>query len=161
MIAISSLLVTLTLSLLVTRAAAMAFMLTGLSREAARFQARSAFSGVGYTTSESESIVNHPVRRQIVMGLMLLGNIGVATVVATTMVSFIDIQKNEQTSIHADDVLVLYGPIDRLSELDQRRAGRRGDEAHQEAVTEHKDVLVEQEEVMASESNGPTLTGEA
>lgn len=66
----------------------MALMFTGLSREAARFQARSAFSGVGYTTSEAENIVNHPVRRRIVMILMLLGNIGVATVIATVMISF-------------------------------------------------------------------------
>ena len=65
----------------------MALMFTGLSREAARFQARSAFSGVGYTTTEAESIVNHPVRRKIVMILMLLGNIGIATVSATVIVS--------------------------------------------------------------------------
>lgn len=65
----------------------MALMFTGLSREAARFQARSAFSGVGFTTRESESIVDHPVRRQIIMILMLLGNIGIATVIATVMVS--------------------------------------------------------------------------
>ncbi len=236
----------------------MALMLTALSREAARFQARSAFSGVGYTTSESESVVNHPVRRQIVMGLMLLGNIGVATVVATMMVSFIDIQKNERwmfnlsllcvgllglwlvsksrwverhlnkviawalhrftrldvrdyvavlnlqqgyavtetrvapndwladktllelnlpkegvlilgiqrvnpsayigaptahTMIQTGDTLVLYGPIERLEELDQRRAGRKGDEAHKDAITEHKEVLVEQEELMEHSEN--------
>ncbi len=65
----------------------MALMLTGLSREAAKFQARSAFTGVGYTTEEAEKTVNHPVRRRIIMLLMLLGNVGVATVVATMMVS--------------------------------------------------------------------------
>lgn len=68
----------------------MALMFTGLSREAARFQARSAFSGVGYTTREAENIVNHPVRRKIVMILMLMGNIGIATVMATVMISFTD-----------------------------------------------------------------------
>lgn len=88
MIGVVSLLVALTLSLVITRVAAMALTLTGLSREAARFQARSAFTGVGYTTLESEAVVNHPVRRRIVMLLMLLGNIGVATVAATVMVSF-------------------------------------------------------------------------
>lgn len=87
MIGVLSLLVALTLSLIITRVAAMALMFTGLSREAARFQARSAFTGVGYTTQESERTVNHPVRRQIIMMLMLLGNIGVATVVATMIVS--------------------------------------------------------------------------
>ena len=83
-----SLLVALTLSLLITRVAAMALTFTGMSREAEKFQARSAFTGVGYTTKEAENTVNHPVRRQIIMLLMLLGNIGVATVVATIMVSF-------------------------------------------------------------------------
>lgn len=65
----------------------MALMFTGMSREAAKFQARSAFSGVGYTTGEAECVVNHPVRRRIVMLLMLLGNIGIAAVIATVMVS--------------------------------------------------------------------------
>jgi hypothetical protein len=83
-----SLLIALSVSLIVTRIAALALMFTGLSREAARFQARSAFSGCGYTTREAENIVNHPVRRKIVMILMLLGNIGIATVVATIMISF-------------------------------------------------------------------------
>lgn len=100
MIAITSLLITLALSLLVTRVATMALMLTGLSREAARFQARSAFSGVGYTTGEAESVVNHPVRRQIVMMLMLLGNIGVATVVATMIISVIGLQQAEQRLVY-------------------------------------------------------------
>ncbi len=88
MIGVLSLLVALTVSLLITRVASMALMFTGLSREAAKFQARSAFTGVGYTTSEAESTVNHPVRRRIIMLLMLLGNVGVATVAATIIVSF-------------------------------------------------------------------------
>ena len=87
MAGVLSLLVALTLSLMVTRVAALALMFTGLSRESAKFQARSAFTGVGYTTHEAETTVNHPVRRQIIMLLMLLGNIGVATVIATIMVS--------------------------------------------------------------------------
>lgn len=88
MAGVFSLLIALSISVIVTRIAALALMITGLSREAARFQARSAFSGVGYTTKEAESIVNHPVRRRIVMILMLLGNIGIATVVATVMIYF-------------------------------------------------------------------------
>ena len=87
MIAIISLLVTLALSLLVMRIGTTALMLTGVSHEMARFQSRSAFTGVGYTTAESESITTHPVRRQIVMLLMLLGNVGIAAGVATMMVS--------------------------------------------------------------------------
>ena len=73
MIPVVSLLLVLTFSLVVTRIAAVALVHTGLGLEAARFQARSAFTGVGFTTDESESLVNHPVRRRIVMGLMLVG----------------------------------------------------------------------------------------
>lgn len=88
MAAIVTLLVTVTISLLVTRVGAIALALTGLSREVARFQARSAFTGVGFTTGESESLVNHPVRRRILMLLMFWGNIGVAAVIASTIASF-------------------------------------------------------------------------
>ncbi|QDT18135.1 TrkA C-terminal domain-containing protein [Alienimonas californiensis] len=82
-----SLLATLAISLVVTRVATVAFMATGMSRESARFQARSTFTGVGYATHEAESVMNHPVRRRIAMILMLLGNLGVATVAGTVMLS--------------------------------------------------------------------------
>jgi hypothetical protein len=71
---IISLLVVLVLSLLVVRIATVALALTGLSQQLARFQARSAFTGSGFTTAESEKVVAHPVRRRIIMVLMLLGN---------------------------------------------------------------------------------------
>lgn len=87
MVAVSSLLFTLAISLLVTRVAAVALTLTGLSQEVARFQARSAFTGVGFTSSETETIVNHPVRRRIIMTLMLFGNLGIAAVIATMIAS--------------------------------------------------------------------------
>jgi Trk-type K+ transport system membrane component len=53
---IATLLIALALSLIITRVATMALMLTGLSRESARFQSRSAFTGVGFTTTEAESL---------------------------------------------------------------------------------------------------------
>lgn len=84
MIAAMTVLVVVALSLLVTRVATVALTLTGLSRETARFQARSALTGAGFTTTESEQVVNHPVRRRIVMALMLIGSAGVVTVVGTT-----------------------------------------------------------------------------
>jgi Trk-type K+ transport system membrane component len=59
-----SLLVVMTVLLFVVRVAAVALRLTGLVESAARFQALSAISGAGFTTRESESIVNYPVRRQ-------------------------------------------------------------------------------------------------
>ena len=62
--------------------------LTGMSRDSARFQARAAYCGVGYSNRESEGIVNHPLRRRIISTLMLLGNAGTATAVATLVLSF-------------------------------------------------------------------------
>ena len=92
MLSIISLLVVLTLSILVTRIATVALTYTGLSRESARFQARSAFTGVGFTTNESEKVVNHPLRRKILMLLMLLGNAGVITAVSSLIVSFVNVE---------------------------------------------------------------------
>lgn len=92
MLSIISLLIVLTLSILVTRIATVALTHTGLSRESARFQARSAFTGVGFTTSESEKVVNHPLRRKILMLLMLLGNAGVITAVTSLIVSFVNVE---------------------------------------------------------------------
>jgi len=89
MLAVVSLLCVLTLSLFVTRVATVALAHTGLSREAARFQARSAFTGVGFTTNESEKVVNHPVRRRILMGLMLVGNAGIVTAVSSLILTFL------------------------------------------------------------------------
>jgi hypothetical protein len=108
-VGIISLLATLVLSLLVTRVASMALMLTGVSREMARFQARSAFSGCGFTTKESEGLVSHPVRRRIIMLLMLLGNIGVATVAASVMVSIVRANEGSDQIIVA--VCVLAGGV--------------------------------------------------
>ncbi len=90
MTAVLTLLVVVMLSLLVTRAATIALAATGLSRESARFQARSAFSGAGFTTSESESVVNHPVRRRIIMWLMLAGNAGIVAVVASLVLTVVE-----------------------------------------------------------------------
>ena len=50
---------------------------TGMERSKARFQALSALSGTGFTTRESESIVNHPKRRRIVSWLIFIGNVGI------------------------------------------------------------------------------------
>jgi hypothetical protein len=50
---------------------------TGMERTKARFQALSALTGSGFTTRETESVVNHPKRRRIVSWLMFLGNAGV------------------------------------------------------------------------------------
>jgi hypothetical protein len=89
MVAILSLLVILSVSILITRIATVVLVHTGLSREMARFQARSAFTGVGFTTSESERLVHHPVRRRVVFTLMLLGNAGFVTAISSLVLGFV------------------------------------------------------------------------
>jgi hypothetical protein len=246
-------LLALTISMIGIRVGTMALMLTGLSREAARFQAHSAFTGVGFTTHESESIVEHPVRRHLTMGLMMLGNIGMATVIATLTAtllsettsehwglstgmlalgilvlwtlgnsSWVEKQLNRPIAfalrqftsldvrdyvsllklsngfavselvvepedwvagktlvelglaregvlvlgihnqqgpyvgapsgmsvISANDILVIYGPLERLVELDNRCHGPIGDRAHREAAQEYDEYLQEVKEIEA------------
>lgn len=85
-----SIFVLLSVSVFVIRVTSVALRLTGLSETTARFQALSAFTGTGYTTSEAETIVNYPVRRRIVALLMIIGNMGLVSVFATLVVSMIN-----------------------------------------------------------------------
>jgi hypothetical protein len=85
---IAAVIIILTISLLVTRLATIALTMTGMTEEAARFQARSAFTGVGYTTQEAEEMVNHPVRRRIIMWLMILRSTGFIALLASMVLSF-------------------------------------------------------------------------
>lgn len=87
-IAIGSLLILVALSLVVTRVATLILVATGMSRTVARFQARSALTGAGFTTSESEQIVGHPLRRRVVMMLMLIGNVGIVASAGTLILGF-------------------------------------------------------------------------
>jgi len=89
MVAIFSLLIIILLSIRAVRIGAIALELTALSPEIASFQAQSAFSGVGFTTRESEAIVTHPLRRRIVRVLILMGSAGVTTSIATLVLAFI------------------------------------------------------------------------
>jgi hypothetical protein len=256
--AVASVFVVAVVSLLIARVATLAFVLTGMSREAARFQARSALSGTGFTTAEAESVVNHPVRRRIAMLLMLVGGAGLATTVATLIIGFANASRGQaftrlgvlvlalgalvlvsrtrwfnralsplltrlvtrytdleaqdyadllhlggtwgvgqvairpgdwlacerladldlraegvvvlgierpdgsyfgaprfDTRVVPGDILLVYGPRDRLNELDDRPAGEEGDRAHLAAVADHeREAAQEREEEERSERAG-------
>jgi hypothetical protein len=94
MLSLFSLIVIVSFSMLITKIAAVMLVHTGLSEQIASFQARSAFTGVGFATSEAENVVNHPVRRKIIMSLMLIGNAGVITAMASLMLTFISTEQN-------------------------------------------------------------------
>lgn len=71
------------ISFVIVRIGAIAFELTGLEWSLAKFQALSCFSGTGFTTREAELITGHPQRRRIASILMVFGNAGLVTLVAT------------------------------------------------------------------------------
>ena len=96
MVAIISLVIILVISLLIVKVGSVALMMTGLSKDIARFQAQSAFSGVGFTTTESELITKHPARRKTIRVLMLLGNVGITSAVASLILSFNRIRSGKE-----------------------------------------------------------------
>lgn len=99
MIAAITLFIIVSLTMLINRIATIALTHTGLSSEAARFQARSALTGSGFTTTESEKVVTHPVRRKIILTLMLAGNAGIVTVMASLILTFVIPDTNQNLLI--------------------------------------------------------------
>jgi len=77
-------------SMVVTKVATIALIHTGMSRDRAQFQARSAFTGAGFTTQESEVVVKHPVRRRVIMILILIGNAGLVTAISSLILGFVN-----------------------------------------------------------------------
>ncbi len=69
---------------------AAAFERAGLVPSAAVFEARSALTGVGYTTSEAEVVVNDPASRQAASLLMIELKLGVGTVGSAVKVGSFD-----------------------------------------------------------------------
>ncbi|WP_297490162.1 potassium channel family protein [Thermococcus sp.] len=111
MIALISLILVITLSMAIVRVGAIALEMTGLSKDIASFQAQSAFSGAGFTTSESEYVVSHPVRRKIIRVLIFLGSAGITSAVATLVLTFAGRSRNEaitSISILTLSLLLLY-----------------------------------------------------
>ncbi|POB13534.1 MULTISPECIES: TrkA C-terminal domain-containing protein [unclassified Halobacteriovorax] len=91
MLALLTLTIILFTSITIVKVATKILVLTGLSDEVARFQAKSALTGTGYTTSESESLVNHPLRRRVLSFLMTISNVGIISVISTAILSFVNI----------------------------------------------------------------------
>lgn len=109
MAALLSLLVVLALSFVVMRVGAAALSLTGVSEEVAHFQAHSAFLGVGFTTREAEQVLAHPVRRRVVMLLMVLGNAGVVASVSSVLLLVLAPARDGGMGLPARVALLLAG----------------------------------------------------
>jgi len=76
------------ISIFVVKIATIALKMTGLDEKRAYFQSLSAFTGTGFTTSDSEFILQNDIRRKIIIILMVLGNAGLVTVISTIVISF-------------------------------------------------------------------------
>ncbi|MDA0702914.1 MAG: hypothetical protein O3A96_06710 [Proteobacteria bacterium] len=87
MAAAITLFIVLSLVVFIVQLGAAALRQTGLPNSVARFQALSAFTGTGFTTSEAESVVNNRSRRHIVSILMIVGNVGIVSILSTVVVS--------------------------------------------------------------------------
>lgn len=106
---------------LILRIGTAALIVSGVSRDVAAFQVRSAFFGVGFTTSEAEMIVNHPFRRKLIQTLMLLGAIGITGLIGSAVVT---LARTEDSVIMPAIVLAVglillwalttWRPVDRL-----------------------------------------------
>lgn len=88
MLAAGSLMIIFIISFTIVRISAVAMRLTGMTEAQARFQALSALTGTGFTTTEAEMIVNYPIRRKIIANLMVVGNLGLVSFFSTVVVSF-------------------------------------------------------------------------
>ncbi len=89
MVAVVTFLVVATMSLLFTRLITGGLIATGMPPEVAAFQARSAFTGAGFTTTEAENVVNHAARRRLISTAMFVGNLGVPTLIVTVLLGLI------------------------------------------------------------------------
>ncbi len=114
MLALISLLLVILFSILFTRIGAVALEITGVSRDVAAFQAQSAYTGVGFTTSESEYVMSHPVRRKIIRVLMFVGSAGIASAIAMLFLTFAG--NTQEEAIHniiylsvGIAILILFG----------------------------------------------------
>jgi len=85
---IGILLVAILVYFFVARVGGLALQLTGVESEVARFQALSALTGTGFTTTEAERVVRHRARRRIITVLIIVGNAGLITIIGTMIVSF-------------------------------------------------------------------------
>jgi hypothetical protein len=96
------------LLLLIVEIASIALHMTGLNMKTARFQALSAFTSTGFTTKESEDVVSHKYRRQIIMTLMIVGFITWASLVSLFINAFFTKHELLPSLIQISGLLLIF-----------------------------------------------------
>ncbi|WP_100330497.1 TrkA C-terminal domain-containing protein [Bacillus xiapuensis] len=77
------------------------FNLTGLETQVSRYQVISMLTGTGFTTDESQLIIDHPVRRRLSAFLILFGAFSLAVIIsAITNILANDLRLKELTAIN-------------------------------------------------------------
>lgn len=71
------------------------FRITGLTEEKARFQVVSLLTNSGFTTNESEIILNSKIRRRIAKATMLFGYAFTVTIVSSVVTMFLSFDTTE------------------------------------------------------------------
>lgn len=89
MIGILSFLLLILVTIFINQIAGILLEQTGIDRSRAVLESLSAWTTCGFTTSESEEFVSHPVRRHIIMTLMFFGHAGIAAAGAALILGFI------------------------------------------------------------------------
>ena len=92
-------------SFTIVRIASIAMRLMGLAECGHLSMHLGALRGAGFTNSKSDKIVNYSVRRGILIVLMLFGNLGLFSALATFTEFFIDAEKTTSA------ILILLGWI--------------------------------------------------
>jgi hypothetical protein len=71
------------------------FRLTGMTEERARFQVISLLTNSGFTTQESEAVVNLKIRRRLAKATMMFGYAFTVTILSTTVNVFMTMSDSE------------------------------------------------------------------
>ncbi|SHF08030.1 TrkA C-terminal domain-containing protein [Desulforamulus putei] len=119
---------------IIVEISAIALKLTGMDLHVARFQALSALVTVGYTTSDSEAVVKHHVRRRIIMVLMVLGYLGTATIVT----ALINIMRHPLTLLQVGTAIVIV--LLAFSLVSSRRLRVRLDRGIERQLSRHRSL---------------------
>lgn len=99
--AVSLILAVMTLYMFTIEAFSVAFKLTGLATKRIKFQVASLFTGSGFTTDESEIIVNDDTRRRIAIACMYTGHVFSVIIMGlliNVLISISGIRTNEDAS---------------------------------------------------------------
>ena len=88
MTTLAGLIIVIIISYLIIKVGSIALRMAGIDKESANFQSLSAFTGTGFTTFEAEDVVNYHNRRRVIKILMLLGNVGIVSIITMLILSF-------------------------------------------------------------------------